>query len=81
MPPHSTACSCVGIKILEAVKIRAHLFNFKSLLRVIFLSGNIYINVHIGHDDGACLRVKGRYRGEGPVNKGEGNGDRVATRR
>jgi hypothetical protein len=56
MPPHSTACCCIGLKNLETVKIRADLFNFESLLRFIFLRyhcGNVYINVHISHDLGA----------------------------
>jgi hypothetical protein len=55
-PRHSTGW-CIGLKNLETVEIRAHLFNFESLLRVIFLRchcGNVYIHVHISHDLGLC---------------------------
>lgn len=38
----------------ENIEIRTHLFNFKSLLGIIFLrcrwDGNFYIDVHISHD-------------------------------
>ncbi len=65
MPPHSTACRCIGLKNLETVEIGAYLFNFESLLQVIFLGcyrGNVYIYIHISHDLSVCGVVGRRVR-------------------
>ena len=71
MLPHSTARWCISLKNLETVEIRAHLFNFKSLLRVIYLlrchCGNVYVNVHISHDLGSlCGGVDEGVIGDNP---------------